>query len=660
MKLSAVLAVALIVLGASGADLFPADSPFGVCNPWPGMKDAGIAWNRGGAGSTGLVNWAEQQLAPGEINWEHADSEAYGIQSEERQNVLSILGYTPKWLSSGPDGDPSYPPKTLRPFFDFTYACADRYRHRIQCWEVWNEPNIGFFNGTIRQYTEMLKTAYCAAKQANPECKIVFGGTAGVDVPFIERCYEFGAGPYFDVMAVHPYQWGDTFNDGWFISKLENLRKLMLDRNDGRPIWLTELGWESHGDPESEQIQARLLVQCFTTALTLKYMGVEKIFWYCIKDWGGPGYGLLREDGSRKPAFFAYKTMTNHLAGADYAGKLDLGESVRCYVFRRKKRLPGIVAVLFSIDKQEHELTLDVGSRRVAIFDLMDKRQVVDSSGGRLHMTCRPDPVFLEGLGEGVLATAELPPPVLMPKRRPYWEQEPYLKDVWLSVIPQEGTERPYVIRHRPEEFEVVVHNDLRREVAGEITATGPSDMKVFRSLGPGTSKLKPGASVRLRLVATEPATMRPGLHPYSFTGWVRVAGGADRRPICPVRIPVRIADGRVVEFLANSYTERQYLVNEGQSGCSESCRFGARWTYKFDLPDAKAADVQMFVGAHKARYWAVQASRDGEKFDIILEGASNRDWHTASLDDYVPGVVYLQFSGDDVQLNELVLSTTE
>jgi len=660
LRFSVLLAATLITLRASGADLFPADSPFGVCNPWPGMKDAGIAWNRGGAGSTGLVNWAEQQPTPGEINWDHADSEAYGIQSEERQNVLSILGYTPKWLSTGPDGEPSYPPKTLGPFFDFTYACAERYRDRIQYWEVWNEPNIGFFHGMIRQYTEMLKAAYCAAKQANPECKIVFGGTAGVDVPFIERCYEFGAGPYFDVMAVHPYQWGDTFNDGWFISKLENLRKLMLSNNDGRPIWLTELGWESHGTPESEHVQARLLVQCFTTALTLKYLGVEKIFWYCIKDWGGPGYGLLREDGSRKPAFFAYKTMTNHLTGAEYAGKIDMGEDVRCYLFRRETRRPGIVAVLFSIDKKEHRVDLDVGSGRVAIFDLMDKRQVADSPGGRLRMTCRPAPVFLEGLGEGVLATAEPPQPVRRPRQRPHWEQVPCLRDVWLSVIPQGGTQRPYVIRNRPEEFEVVVHNDSPRDVVGEITATGPSDMKATRSLASAPFELAPGASVRLRLVASKPVIMQPGLHRYSFFGSVRMAGRVQTQPLCPIVLPIRVADGKVVEFLANSYTERQYLVGGNQSGCSESCRFGAQWTYKFDLPDAKAANVQMLVGAHEARHWTVQASRDGENFDVVLEGASNRAWHTVSLDDYVPGTVYLRFSGDDEQLNELVLSTTE
>jgi hypothetical protein len=67
-----------------------------------------------------------------------------------------------------------------------------------------------------------------------------------------------------------------------------------------------------------------------------------------------------------------------------------------------------------------------------------------------------------------------------------------------------------------------------------------------------------------------------------------------------------------------------------------------------------------MLVGAHQAQRWTVQASRDGQDFAVLLEGNSNRQWHTVSLDDYVPGTVYLRFEGENEQLNELVLTTTE
>jgi hypothetical protein len=88
--------------------------------------------------------------------------------------------------------------------------------------------------------------------------------------------------------------------------------------------------------------------------------------------------------------------------------------------------------------------------------------------------------------------------------------------------------------------------------------------------------------------------------------------------------------------------------------------RFGGTWSYRFELPKAKRATVSMSVGALTGKRWVVSASRDGKEWKALLEGSGAREWHSAALDEFLPGAVYLRFEGGDQQLEELVLEVTE
>jgi len=85
--------------------------------------------------------------------------------------------------------------------------------------EVWNEPNIDreWASGAISgaNYTELLKRAYPAIKNANPNTLVIsgapsptgfFGGCSPAgcdDKPFIEQMYAAGAANYMDCLGVH-------------------------------------------------------------------------------------------------------------------------------------------------------------------------------------------------------------------------------------------------------------------------------------------------------------------------------------------------------------------------------------------------------------------------------------------------------------------------
>ena len=605
------------------------DSVFGVVCPWAGIKDAGIKWVRCGAGCTAL-DWGAVEKERGVFDWKGADSEVYGVTKNEAVDLLPILGYTPKWASSGPQGESSYPPKELRDWSDFVYRMVDRYKVRIKYWEVWNEPDIGFWRGTIEDYADLLKSACIAAKKADPTCSVVFGGTAGVNLPFVERVYQNGGKYYFDVMAVHPYQWGDTFNDEWFCGELRSLHRLMEKYGDGhKEIWLTELGWSTGDKGITEEVQARLLAQAFITSLTLRDANVTKAFWFCVKDWGSPGHGLLRDDGSRKPAFEAYRFVSQALEGAEYIGPLGC-KGLRCHSFRKDGRR---LLAAWSPDKEMRTLELPDDAKWTALRRIAGQEESL--AGKPVSITVGPEPVF-------VFSQESVPVPTRVPRKLP---TVPYKLDVWYSVRPPEGTSRLYVVRGRPSAISVEVHNDSSKPVPVEIT--GRIGAFAARAEIPS---MAPGETRRITLQFALPRTFKSGLDTLRLSGR---CGGAS---LAPTSVPVRVADGPVIEFLANSALESLYLVEDKGSGGAPSVRFNGTWTYRFDLSKSKGGTLRLCVGAHQANQWRVLLSSDQISWVTAISGKSNRSWHEIDVSRYAEGPLFVKFEGSDQQLSELVL----
>ncbi len=628
------------------------DSPFGVCLPWSGLAETGVRWTRCGAGASRFGSWPYLHVLPYQFHWQTADDELRAFYDPEGLHMLVVLGYTPRWCSTGPKGEPAYPPDRLEHLRTFVRAIVSRYKERVRYWEVWNEPNIGFFQGSERQYVDMLKTAYVAAKQADPNCRIVFGGTAGVDIPFVERCYEYGAKGYFDVMAVHPYQWGTTFNDGWFADLIKQQREQLLAHGDDKSIWVTEVGWSTGDAGITEDIQAELLAQALVTSLALRHLRLEKTFWFSVKDWGKPGHGLFRDDGGRKPAFTALKVVIGQLDGATYWGTLDLGPNVRGHVFERDGKT---VVALWSADRKERDVTLRLGEGEAEVTDLSGTSQRQATAKSVLKLAAAPAPVFVRPSGNDTLKQVTPAPP--SPEAPVRYPPMPPGEGVWLSLHEQPGTSRPWAVRGQATELILAMrnHSDRDRRVMGEVTLRqGGQDLA--RLAVPPTN-LAGGDEQALPLSLAIPADAQLDLGTLELRAWLE--GPNAQQVLVPgLDLPVRIADGPCIEFNANSFVERQYLWGENTSGTSPSTRFGGTWTYRFELPQANGGELRLRVGANQAQAWQVALSRDGKQFGRVLQDRSWPDWHSVSLDRYVPGTVYVRFTGNDQQLRELILLT--
>ena len=189
----------------------------------------------------------------------------------------------------------------------------------IEAVKIWNEPNNKSHWDPVldpewTQFSNMTRLAGQAIKAENAAVTRVLGGMSPIDPGFIRRLDANGALAEIDVVAVHgfPLDWNLWSIDAW-PDKVDEI-KAVTDK----PVWVTEAGVSSFG---SEEVQAWGVRK--TAELLIGK--APRVHWYSLYDlptaWEattrhkeaeGSSYyrhfhmGLLREDGSPKPALEAY------------------------------------------------------------------------------------------------------------------------------------------------------------------------------------------------------------------------------------------------------------------------------------------------------------------------------------------------------------------
>jgi hypothetical protein len=160
------------------------------------------------------------------------------------------------------------PPQDFNNYANFVGKIAERYKGKIHHFQVWNEPNLtGEWGGKPidpAQYGLLLQFTSKRVKQIDPTALIVTAGLAQTvengaatnnlnELDFIQRLYDAGAKPYFDILSVMDYGLGDSPEDRRVSPDRTNMSRLLLvrevmERNDDRakPVWVSEYGWISN------------------------------------------------------------------------------------------------------------------------------------------------------------------------------------------------------------------------------------------------------------------------------------------------------------------------------------------------------------------------------------------------------------------------------
>jgi len=290
------------------------------------MKHAGINWARL------ELWWGVLEPEKGKFDWTFSDKVAE-LYRDQGMNGMVLLCYSSAW-----SGKPPADAEERALYANYVYQVVNRYKDTFHVWEIWNEPNIPTFwpKPNVGDYTLMLKEAYKAAKKADPNCVVLAASTSGPDLDFIKGIYANGGFGYLDGISIHPY----SMSGGPVVQRLDKLltmhQEYIASKGKPKSLWITEMGWTTRS-PESERDQAIYLTQSYVISLA---NGVEKLFWFCLNDWGEK-WGIIKgvDPLNPKPSYKAYQRLTRALGSpgqtASFEGYLRIPLGVACYVFRK-------------------------------------------------------------------------------------------------------------------------------------------------------------------------------------------------------------------------------------------------------------------------------------------------------------------------------------
>jgi hypothetical protein len=292
-------------------------------------RDAGVKWSRED------FEWSRIEPARGTFDWTFHDQ----LLDCARRNGITVYAIVAGW----PSWTKAYTPEGVDDYVAFLRALVDRYQNRIQQWEIWNEPNIFFWDGPKDLYAELLTRSYRAIKETDPKAEVLGISTAGIDFKFIERM--LAKQTPFDVLTIHPYR--KVLDDAVFIDDLRKVSDLVkLPDGRRRPVWLTEMGWATHVphhvlgqdfQPNTQRLQAGLIARSYLCSFV---SGVEpRTFWYDFRDDGDDAFyfehnmGIVHQDLRPKPAYQAYATLARVLKDLKLDGPVEAGAGNFAYRF---------------------------------------------------------------------------------------------------------------------------------------------------------------------------------------------------------------------------------------------------------------------------------------------------------------------------------------
>ncbi|MBI5384051.1 MAG: hypothetical protein HZA90_05130 [Verrucomicrobia bacterium] len=346
---------------AFATNLLP-ESPFGINTAFGpdtadldarlrSMQDAGIKWGRQD------FTWFRIEKTKDEYDWNGYDRL---VEQCHRRGMLLFgnLCHYPKFHDMRTE-------EGVAAYAAFARTAARRYAGKVNHWQIWNEPNLGYLGGDAAHYARLLAASGKAIHEANPKAKVLGLNMAFADVLWAEKVMKLVPNDCFDVLCFHPYRNPnapeDSF-DWWvqdqyvkvfhkelttnfplvrmsFLEQAAALKKVTEQFGPAKPLWVTEMCFNTHIHPYgvNELRSADLLVRFHALAIASRQ--IEKVFWWTLKDGGWQQFdaaemvGLARADLTPKYAWHAYAFMTRMLEGRKWVRNDAFGPDLFACVF---------------------------------------------------------------------------------------------------------------------------------------------------------------------------------------------------------------------------------------------------------------------------------------------------------------------------------------
>ncbi|EIP98511.1 hypothetical protein OpiT1DRAFT_02968 [Opitutaceae bacterium TAV1] len=327
----------------------------------PLIADLGVGWIRD------EIMWNRLEVEQGKLKVPDADREWIDLAHEHGLKIIVTLNGSNSLVYGRTD---DYEPEAYAKAAAFL---ARELKDKVRAIEVINEPfnwyARSYFEGTSRggdlyglnkdgqpeswlgRYVKLINMTGEAVKAANPDIKVIgFGGFPAMNM----RMIEMGISPTVDGVVLHPYSYrtvseivpyaasDENFKrnggrqtadeEGTFTSLIRYSREFSVKHNGPKETWLTEWGWTTKRDRAgsrsnfagfTEVAQAAYIQRRFMECLGL---GVENSIVYSFMDDrnnppetsefnGEDNFGLIKSDGTPKPAYAAVQRLARATAG---------------------------------------------------------------------------------------------------------------------------------------------------------------------------------------------------------------------------------------------------------------------------------------------------------------------------------------------------------
>ena len=257
------------------------------------------------------------------------------------------LGFMPEKLKTGEQtifywkGNVT-PPSSYEKWAELIEATLthliERYgREEVITWpiEVWNEPNIAFWAGTMEEYFKLYEYSAKAVKKVDPRIKVGGPAICGVETEkwlrsFFEHCINNNLP--LDFITRHCYTVGQPTRKGQFmyheiyhptymIEELKETRKIMADYPQiaNMPLHITEFNSSyvpvcpAHDTTFHAAYIARILSEAGEYADSYSYWTFSDVF----EEFDVPrsvfhgGFGLVAFNSIKKPVFYTFEFFAN-------------------------------------------------------------------------------------------------------------------------------------------------------------------------------------------------------------------------------------------------------------------------------------------------------------------------------------------------------------
>jgi len=317
-------------------------------------KEAGFTWVKQ------RFEWRNiEKIKKNEFQWHEPDLVIDKINTAGL-GIIARMDNQPDWARRDKIFPASGPPDNIEDWKDFVQEFAERYKGKVQIYEIWNEPNISREWGNMKPdpkaYTEMLKVSYTEIKKIDPNAIIVSAGLSPTteqsdraisDTVFLKEMYANGAQAYFDMLGVHAPGFkappdmdpgavardpamsnpGDPSPESakraYSFRHAEDIRKIMEENGDSaKQVAFMEMGWTTDSRPNSPynwhsvtpEQQAEYLVKAFQYAKAnwSQWAGPMVVLYIPEPEWTANDeqyyWSITNPDGTARPAYAALKS----------------------------------------------------------------------------------------------------------------------------------------------------------------------------------------------------------------------------------------------------------------------------------------------------------------------------------------------------------------